>query len=122
MEKNYSILLYYCYAEIEDFEAYREEHHLFCVENNLRGRVIISPEGLNGTVSGLEKDREKYMAYVRSDQRFGDTEFKVEAHDLMAFAKLHVRVKPEIVHSSLRHLNPREETGTYVDPMNSKRF
>ncbi|MFT6872905.1 MAG: UPF0176 protein [Roseivirga sp.] len=116
MEKNYSILLYYCYAEIEDFEAYREEHHLFCVENNLRGRVIISPEGLNGTVSGLEKDCEKYMAYVRSDQRFGDTEFKVEAHDLMAFAKLHVRVKPEIVHSSLRHLNPREETGTYVEP------
>jgi UPF0176 protein len=108
MEKQYSILLYYCYAEIQDFEAYREEHHLFCVDNNLRGRIIISPEGLNGTVSGLKVDCEAYMAYVRSDKRFSDTEFKVEAHDVMAFAKLHVRVKQEIVHSSLRHINPRE--------------
>lgn len=122
MDKNYSILLYYCYAEIKDFEAYREQHHLFCVENNLRGRIIISPEGLNGTVSGLEEDCEKYMSYVRSDDRFADTEFKVEAHDQMAFAKLHVRVKPEIVHSSLKHLNPREQTGEYVEPSDFKKI
>ena len=116
MEKEYSILLYYCYAQIEDHEAYREAHHLFCLDHNLRGRVIISPEGLNGTVSGRQADCEAYMAYVKSDPRFADTEFKVEPHDRMAFAKLHVRVKPEIVHSSLRHINPRERTGGYVEP------
>ena len=116
MEKEYSILLYYCYARIDDHEAYREAHHLFCLEHNLRGRIIISPEGLNGTVSGKKADCEAYMAYVRSDERFADTEFKIEAHDRMAFAKLHVRVKPEIVHSSLRHINPRERTGSYVEP------
>ena len=120
MEKQYSILLYYCYADIQDYEAYREEHHIFCVENNLRGRIIISPEGLNGTVSGLSGDCEKYMAYVQSDSRFSDTEFKVEGHGEMAFAKLHVRVKPEIVHSSLSHINPREKTGTYVEPSEFK--
>ena len=122
MEKKYSILLYYCYAQIEDYEAYREEHHLFCIENNLRGRIIISPEGLNGTVSGLKEDCERYMDYVKSDPRFADTEFKVEAHDQMAFAKLHVRVKPEIVHSSLRHINPRERTGAYVEPIEFKKI
>ena len=116
MKKEYSILLYYCYAQINDHEAYREVHHLFCLEHNLRGRIIISPEGLNGTVSGKKTDCEAYMDYVRADARFADTEFKVEAHDRMAFAKLHVRVKPEIVHSSLKHLNPREQTGTYVEP------
>lgn len=122
MEKKYSILLYYCYAKIEDYEAYREEHHLFCVENNLRGRIIISPEGLNGTVSGLKEDCEKYMAYVHSDARFADTEFKVEEHETMAFAKLHVRVKPEIVHSSLRHIDPRQKTGTYVEPQDFRKI
>lgn len=116
MEKDYSILLYYCYAQIDDYEAYREQHHLFCVENNLRGRIIISPEGLNGTVSGLKEDCEKYMQYVQSDCRFADTEFKVEPHETMAFAKLHVRVKPEIVHSSLRRINPRVKTGAYMEP------
>ena len=70
MEKEYSILLYYCYAQIDDHEAYREEHHLFCLENNLRGRIIISPEGLNGTVSGRKADCEAYMHYVKGDERF----------------------------------------------------
>ena len=52
MEKKYSILLYYCYTQIENPEEFREQHHRFCLDNNLRGRIIIAPEGLNGTVSG----------------------------------------------------------------------
>ncbi|MBI1301072.1 MAG: rhodanese-related sulfurtransferase [Alphaproteobacteria bacterium] len=114
--EQYLILLYYCYATIEDPEAYREEHHLFCIENNIRGRIIVSSEGLNGTVSGLKEDCEKYMAYVRSDERFADTEFKIDTHHGHAFAKINVRAKEEIVHSGLRHLNPREKTGKHLEP------
>lgn len=116
MEKKYSILLYYCYATIDNAEQFRQEHHLFCLENNLRGRIIVSDEGLNGTVSGLKEDCERYMEHLHQDERFADTEFKVEPHETHAFAKLNVRYKPEIVHSSLRHINPRERTGTYIEP------
>ncbi len=115
-EKKYSILLYYCYAHIEHPEEFREEHHLFCIENNLRGRIIVANEGLNGTVSGLKEDCEKYMAHVLADPRFAHTEFKVEAHDTMAFAKLHVRVKPEIVHAGLHQIDPTKRTGKYMEP------
>lgn len=113
---DYNILLYYCYAKIEDLEAYREEHHLFCVENNIRGRIIISSEGLNGTVSGLKEDCEKYMAYVKADPRFSDTEFKIDQYQEHAFAKINVRAKEEIVHSGLQHINPREKTGKHLEP------
>ncbi|MCC5939364.1 MAG: rhodanese-related sulfurtransferase [Lunatimonas sp.] len=118
--EKYLILLYYCYAQIEDPEAYREEHHLFCIENNIRGRIIVSSEGLNGTVSGLEADCQRYMDYVRSDPRFADTEFKIDTHDQHAFAKIHVRAKDEIVHSGLKHLNPREKTGKHLKPLEFK--
>jgi UPF0176 protein len=117
MESNpYSIILYYCYAQIPDPEAYREEHHLFCVENNIRGRIIISGEGLNGTVSGLRKDCDTYMAYVKSDPRFTKTEFKIDFFHKHAFSKINVRYKEEIVHSSLRHLDPNIKTGIHLDP------
>ena len=114
--KPYSVLLYYCYAQITNPEEYREEHHLFCVENNIRGRIIISDEGLNGTVSGLIEDCEKYMAYIHADPRFSKTEFKIDYHDTHTFAKIHVRYKPEIVHSSLRHLDPNVKTGKHLEP------
>ncbi|MFA0963024.1 rhodanese-related sulfurtransferase [Roseivirga sp. BDSF3-8] len=122
MEKNYLILLYYCYAPIEDPEAFREEHHLYCLENELRGRIIVASEGLNGTVSGTREACEQYMKDVKSDPRFAHTDFKVEAHDRHAFAKLHVRVKPEIVHSGLGHLKPYEKTGTHLSPEEFKKL
>ncbi|MEX2565766.1 MAG: rhodanese-related sulfurtransferase [Cyclobacteriaceae bacterium] len=117
---DYRILLFYCYANIDDIEAYRNEHHLFCIENNIRGRIIISAEGLNGSVSGLEENCEKYMAYVRSDARFSDTEFKIDQHHEHAFAKINVRAKDEIVHSGLKHINPRVKTGKHLAPHDFK--
>lgn len=121
MEKQYYILLYYCYTKIENGEEFREQHHLYCIENNLRGRIIVSDEGLNGTISGLKADCEKYMRDVKADPRFSHTEFKVEEYDGHAFAKIHVRYKPEIVHSGLRHIDPNVRTGTYIEPEEFKK-
>ena len=119
---DYTILLYYCYAEISDPEAYRQEHHLFCIENNIRGRVIVSDEGLNGTVSGLREDCIRYMDYVKSDPRFAKTDFKINDYHQHAFSKINVRYKEEIVHSSLRHINPNIKTGKHLEPAAFKKM
>ncbi|GAB3181395.1 oxygen-dependent tRNA uridine(34) hydroxylase TrhO [Telluribacter humicola] len=119
--KPYRVILYYNYVPIENPELYRDEHHLFCIENNLLGRIIISKEGLNGTVSGLVEDCNKYMAYVRSDARFANTEFKIEEHDKHAFHKLHVRVKEEIVNSDLP-VDPLVRTGKHLEPAEFKKL
>ncbi len=115
MKYKYSVLLYYCYTSIKDPEAFREAHHLLCLSLNLKGRIIIAAEGINGTVSGLVEDCEKYMESVKSDPLFADIEFKVDYVDDHTFTKLHVRTKPEIVHSTIR-LDPRKKTGKYVEP------
>lgn len=119
---DYSILLYYCYSKIEDPEAFREQHHLFCISLDLRGRIIVAPEGLNGTVSGTEENCRKYMEAVKADPRFSAIDFKVDKHKGHAFQKLHVRVKPEIVHSGLKHIDPNERTGKHLAPEDFKRL
>lgn len=117
----YRVVLYYCYVPIADPIAYRDAHHLFCIENNLLGRVIVASEGLNGTVSGLAADCERYLDWLRADPRFASIDFKVEAHDRHAFQKLHVRVKEEIVHSDLP-VDPRQRTGTHLEPAEFQRL
>lgn len=114
--KDYLILLYYCYTKIENLEDFKAEHHLFCIENNLRGRIIIASEGINGTISGLKADCEKYMKHLHDDPRFSHTEFKIEPFETHAFQKINVRVKDEIVRSGLNHIDPNEKTGTYIEP------
>ena len=53
------------------------------------------------------------MNYIRSDERFKDVQFKVDDHDEIAFQKLHVRVKDEIVNSDL-NVNPLVRTGKHL--------
>ena len=62
-------------------EKFREEHHFFCIENNIRGRIIISFEGINGTVSGKIKDCEKYMNNFKKNKLFKNLEFKVDNYN-----------------------------------------
>lgn len=115
-KNQFKVILYYCYAEIKNPDQFRDEHHLMCLELDLRGRIIISKEGLNGTVSGSTENVDEYMKRVKADPRFADTDFKEDFHPEHTFKKLNVRHKPEIVHSSLSHINPRKRTGAYVEP------
>lgn len=114
---NYQILLYYNFTRIEDPQAIRDEHFEKCTEFNLKGRILVAKEGLNGTVSGLKEDTEAYMAWMRQHPLFHATEFKIDAYDRHTFLKLHVRVKNEIVHFGLPHINPAERKfENYVEP------
>ena len=115
----YRVLLYYCYTPIIDPEQLRMEQHRLCLKLNLLGRIVVAPEGLNGTVSGLPANCDAYMAAVRADPRFADVEFKVEACKRHTFRKLHVRVKAEIVNSDLP-VNPLERTGIHLEPAQFK--
>jgi UPF0176 protein len=120
--KKYNILLYYCYSPIENPDHFREEHHLFCLSLDLKGRIIIASEGINGTVSGLEENCKVYMDTLKADPRFPQIDFKVEEFPKHAFQKLNVRVKDEIVHSGLKDVDPAVKTGVYLEPSEFKKM
>jgi len=101
--KNYRVLLFYKYVEVEDPEKFKEEHLDWCLNNNIKGRIFIAFEGINGTVSGLYQDIEKYKANLRSFKIFEDIIFKEDEADEIAFKKMYVRVKKEIVNSNLKN-------------------
>ncbi|GEN46358.1 oxygen-dependent tRNA uridine(34) hydroxylase TrhO [Alkalibacillus haloalkaliphilus] len=116
--KDYRVLLYYKYVHIEDPETFRDEHLQFCQDLDLKGRIIVAEEGLNGTVSGTVEQTNQYMEALQADPRFEDMTFKIDEADEHAFKKMHVRHKDEIVNLSLGDddINPNEQTGEYLDP------
>ncbi len=62
------ILLYYAFAPIVDPEAVRLWQHELCASLGLRGRIIISPHGINGTVGG---ELDACKQYLRRTREFG---------------------------------------------------
>lgn len=116
---NYRVLLYYKYVEINQPEKFRDDHKKLCDQIGLKGRILVSDEGLNGTVSGTIEQTDEYMKALRSDSRFEDIMFKIDEADSHAFKKMHVRYRPEIVSLKLgeEDINPNELTGEYLNPV-----
>lgn len=119
---NYYVLLYYYYTTIEDPAAFKEEHLSLCLDLNLKGRIIVASEGINGTLSGLKSDVNHYMDHMKKDERFKHILFKIDEADRHAFEKMHVRVKKELVNLSLeKDINPLVRTGKHLRPEDFKK-
>jgi len=98
----YRVLLFYKYVDVEDPEKFKDENLNWCLNNNIKGRIFIAEEGINGTVSGKISDIENYKANLKSYKIFEDIIFKEDEAADNAFSKMHIRIKDEIVNSNLK--------------------
>jgi UPF0176 protein len=115
--KEYRVLLYYKYVQIENHEDFASQHLTFCKELELKGRILVAEEGINGTVSGTVEQTDEYIKVMKADSRFEDMVFKIDEADGHAFKKMHVRPRTEIVTLRLEEdINPNEITGKYLEP------
>lgn len=112
----FQVLLYYNFTPVPDPEAARKEMEDFCLANNLLGRILIAPEGLNGTVSGTIADTQAYMDWLGQHPIFHATAFKIDPIEDHPFLKLHIRVKEEIVHLGNDGLDTTAPVSNYVEP------
>lgn len=115
--KQYRVLLYYMYVEIEEPEIFAKRHLAFCKELGLKGRILVAQEGINGTVSGTIEQTDIYMKTMKEDPRFENIVFKIDESDQHAFKKMHVRPRKELVTFRLEDdINPNQLTGEYLEP------
>lgn len=117
LSKPYRVLLYYKFVPIHGYALFAQHHLHFCLQTGLQGRILISPEGINGTVSGTIEQTDRYMEALRSDDRFSDLWFKIDETEGHVFDKMFVRVKNELVtFKAGENGNPLHGTGRYLSP------
>ncbi|WP_251445979.1 MULTISPECIES: oxygen-dependent tRNA uridine(34) hydroxylase TrhO [unclassified Microbacterium] len=98
------IVLFYAFAPLADPEALRLWQRDLCAALHLRGRILISPHGINGTLGGDLPAVKTWLRSFRSYAPFRDADVKwsegtaVDADGYSAdFPKLSVKVRDEIV-------------------------
>ena len=102
---DYKVLLFYKYVELKNPELIVEDHLKWCLENDIMGRVFFANEGVNGTVSGLTYNIERYKSHLKCYPEFSDLWFKEDYAGEHSFKKMHVRLKNEIVHGDLKDVS-----------------
>ena len=89
------IILYYKFAPVKDPGAVRLWQKALCEKLNLKGRIIISGHGINGTLGGDVKNLKQYVKETRA--YFKGMDFKWSDGGRDDFPKMSVKVRPEIV-------------------------
>ncbi|MDH6235540.1 rhodanese-related sulfurtransferase [Cryobacterium sp. CG_9.6] len=98
------ILLYYAFTPLADPDAVRLWQRDLCESLGLRGRIIVSKDGLNGTLGGDLPILKRYIRKTRDYPAFRHIDFKwsegtgVDESGLsLDFPRLVVKVRDEIV-------------------------
>jgi len=91
------VILYYTFTPLPDPEAIRLWQQGLATELNLKGRILISKDGINGTLGGNMSDVKKYVSATKKYPGFNKIDFKWSMGTGDDFPRLQVQVKEELV-------------------------
>lgn len=97
MSDRIKILLYYKYVPLADPAQLKVEQRALCQQLGILGRILISREGINGTIAGTPESIDEYMETLEKYPEFQGIEWKISWADEQVFPKLRILVREEIV-------------------------
>lgn len=98
------VILYYKFVPVPDPQTVMDWQRLLCEVHGLKGRIIISEHGINGTLGGDLNACKAYVRAMNKNERFKRIEYKWSQGTGNDFPKLSVKVRDELV-----TLSPGEE-------------
>ena len=106
----------YHFAVVDDPAALRLQVLPLCEAHDLKGTILLAPEGINGTIAGAPDAIDTVIAGLQSLPGFADLEVKYSEASSMPFLRMKVRLKKEIVSMGVEGVDAATEKGAYVDP------
>lgn len=91
------ILLYYKFTPLSDPEAVKLWQKTLCDSLHLKGRILVSRHGLNGTVGGEMEDLKTYIKETKKLPGFKDIVFKWSDGSRDDFPRMSVKHRRELV-------------------------
>lgn len=110
------ISAFYKFVPIDSPSTLRDTLRSLMRAHDMRGTLLIAPEGINGTVSGTSEATAALFATLRADPRFADLVVKQALRDGHPFQRLKVRLKRAIITFPFEGADPTVRVGTYVKP------
>ncbi len=105
----------YKFVTLSDYESMRESVRSTMVALEIRGTLLLANEGINGTISGSDKNIHKFLDWLQTDARLANIDYKLSYHQEQPFHRTKVKLKKEIVTMGIEGIDPNKVVGTYVE-------
>ena len=121
-DKPYVNIAAYKFITFDNTEEMRPQFQALCQELNLRGTILLTPEGINMFLSGLPADIDAYLTWLRADERFADIEVKYSYSEEQSHKRMLVKIKKEIITMRMPLIKPELGRAPAVDAATLKRW
>ena len=113
----FTVFGFYKFQKINDLKKNQKILSNLLTNKNINGSIIISKEGLNGSISGMNKDIKTTI--IRLKKILNIKEFDSVNNSVSKFKPFHkpkVKIKREVVPMDLKMSNRITKKNTHIDP------
>jgi len=112
----------YKFVELTNLESRRETLRRLTHEHQLRGTILLSPEGINLFVAGDRSGIDALMNHLNSDPLLADLVAKESPSDYQPFNRMLIKIKKEIIAFGIDEVAPGRETSPKLPAKELKRW
>ena len=112
----------YKFTELRGLAELRVRLKSLCLEANLKGSVLLTPEGINLFVAGERSSVELLLETLRSIPGLEDLTAKFSESVAQPFNRMLVKIKREIIAFGIPGIEPGRQTSPKIAPRELKRW
>jgi UPF0176 protein len=106
----------YKFVPLDNLQDRRKALRELAGSLELKGTILVSPEGINLFLAGSRLAVDRFLATIRQDPAFHDFRVKESPGDRQPFRRLLVRIKKEIIAFGVKGIDPSHYTSRRVTP------
>ena len=100
----------YRFVQLDELEQLRADLRSVVEHTELKGTVLLSPEGINLFLAGERAGVDQFLSHLRSDERFAQIEVKESLNDYQPFNRMLIKIKSEIISFGMPGIAPQQQT------------
>ena len=112
----------YKFAPLSDLETLREKLQGICRDCELKGTILLSPEGINLFVAGTQSSIQILLTELRSITGFEDLNPKESFSENQPFRRMLVRLKKEIIAFGVEGIEPGKKSSAKISAKTLKQW
>ena len=106
---------FYKFKKIKSLKEYKSLFQREISKHSIRGTIILSSEGLNGTIAGYKKDIVKITKMLKRELKFKDFDSKnISSSYFKHFHKSKIKIKNEVVPLGLKVNKKNKKLNKYI--------
>ena len=120
--KKFANIAAYKFAALTELRLMRTRLLVLCKSWDLKGTILLSPEGINLFLAGEAEKIDLLLSELRGYPGLADLQVKVSETDHQPFRRMLVRLKKEIIAFGVAGINPAHRTSAKVSAKTLKQW